>query len=191
MIHPKSVMSNMFFFFFFLRLVLRRYLQESEWFLPTRFLILGSHPFIKNFPMPIDGRFPNLGFLEGYHAMPMPCHFCDCCFRRKLHGQRESCGVGRLPDACLGGWLGPEICRASGENLGGNPWCGWVSMSWHQRVGKKTCQLMRIDGRDLHFIWYFWLTVRGKWWLTSLDKCEHGNWTGFWDHGHLMWLLTF
>ena len=119
-------MSNMFF----LRLVLRRYLQESEWFLPTRFPILGSHPFINNFPMPIDERFPILDSWRGTHAMPMPCHFCvisACCFRRKLHGHRESRGVGRLPDACLGGWLGPEICGVVGS-IGGE---SLVWLSFH------------------------------------------------------------
>lgn len=174
MIHPKSVMSNMFF----LRLVLRRYLQESEWFLPTRFRILGSHPFINNFPMPIDERFPILDSWRGTifaHAMPIS----ECCFRRKLHGHRESRGVGRLPDACLGGWLGPEICGAVGRIGGGIigvaefPW-----RSWHQRVGKS----MSIDENrwERHaFYLVFVANLRGKWWLTSLDKYVHGNWTGF------------
>ena len=128
---------------------------------------------MRDFPSWIPGGVPSL---------PMPCHFCvisACCFRRKLHGHRESRGVGRLPDACLGGWLAPEICGVAGrigEGIIGVAEFPW--RSWHQRVGKN----VSIDENRWErpaFYLVFMANLRGKWWLTSLDKCEHGNWTGF------------
>lgn len=113
--------------------------------------------------MPIDGRLPNLGFLERYHLCP--CHALSA-FLPVASGGNYTASVNPVASGVFQMHvLVDGLGLRSAEQVGSIGGEALVWLSFHELTPEgweKTCQLMRIDGRDLHFIWYLWLSVRGK-----------------------------
>jgi hypothetical protein len=104
---------------------------------------------MRDFPSWIPGGVPSL---------PMPCPFLSVASGGNYTATVNPVASGVFQMHVLVDGLGLRSAEQWGESGGES----LVWLSFHDGADTrglgKACQLMRIDGRDLHFIWYLWQT---------------------------------